>query len=139
MKLPVVLVLDKKGKVLLIYRNNKWDLPKGKLEKNETPEDGALREVEEETGVEGLLITAPILLPDNERNVTYHTYRAKGRRVLKVVYWYTMSCGSKKNAAPQLEENITAIKWVKPEKLKKYYPNAYASIIDVLKAGCVGA
>ena len=44
-------VFDKKKNVLLIFRNGKWDLPKGHLDKNEHIEDCAIREVEEECGI----------------------------------------------------------------------------------------
>ena len=58
-KLPLVqaaggLVRNNKGKMLFIFRKNKWDLPKGKVDKGETLENGAMREVEEETGVKKL-------------------------------------------------------------------------------------
>ena len=51
------LVYNNKNQVLFILRNGKWDLPKGGIEKGEAIEDTALREVEEETGVNGLMIT----------------------------------------------------------------------------------
>src|SRR5687768_2564827 len=43
------LVQNEKEELLMIYRKGKWDLPKGKLDKNEKLEDCALREVMEET------------------------------------------------------------------------------------------
>ena len=60
-------VTNKKGKVLFIYRNNKWDIPKGKLKKGESLEGAALREVEEETGVKGLKL-------ENFLKTTYHIF-----------------------------------------------------------------
>lgn len=51
------LVYNKNGEVLFIFRNGKWDLPKGGSDKGEDIEDTAIREVEEETGVKGLSIT----------------------------------------------------------------------------------
>ena len=61
-------VYNAQGKVLFIFRNDKWDLPKGRIENNESIEEGAIREVEEETGVKGLTITKP--LP-----TTYHIFK----------------------------------------------------------------
>ena len=70
-------VYNEKGDILFIYRNNKWDLPKGKVEKNETIEDTALREVEEETGVRGLEIIKPL-------NTTYHVFKRHGKYKIKI-------------------------------------------------------
>ena len=76
-------VANKEGKVLFIFRNNKWDLPKGKLEKGESLEEAAVREVEEETGVKGLKLENPL-------KTTYHIFKAGGRYKLKEVHWYAM-------------------------------------------------
>jgi len=58
--LPVVVCVakDKEGKILIAKRNlkpgiNKWALPGGFVEANETPEIACLRELEEETGIKG--------------------------------------------------------------------------------------
>ncbi len=48
------MVVNPKKEILFIYRNRRWDLPKGKTEKNEGIETCAIREVEEETGVRNL-------------------------------------------------------------------------------------
>ena len=73
-------VYNAKGKVLFIYRNDKWDLPKGKVENNESIEAGAIREVEEETGVKGLTVTKPL-------QTTYHVFKRNGRYKIKITYW----------------------------------------------------
>ena len=52
------IVYNNSQQILMIFRNNFWDLPKGKLELNEKIEDCAIREVEEETGVKELIITS---------------------------------------------------------------------------------
>ncbi|MBU4311371.1 MAG: NUDIX hydrolase [Candidatus Omnitrophica bacterium] len=49
---------DKYGKILVVKRNlkpgiNKWALPGGFVESDETPEIACLRELEEETGLKG--------------------------------------------------------------------------------------
>ncbi|MGB1451658.1 MAG: NUDIX hydrolase, partial [Marinirhabdus sp.] len=90
-KLPVVeaaggLVFNQKKEILFIKRNNKWDLPKGKIEKNETHEAAAIREVVEETGVQDLKINRFIAQ-------TYHVFKRSGKFKLKVTYWYEMHTG----------------------------------------------
>ena len=70
-------------KVLFICRNDKWDLPKGKVEIHESIEEGAIREVEEETGVSGLVITKPL-------STTYHIFKRNGRYKIKITYWFKM-------------------------------------------------
>ncbi|MEX0274790.1 MAG: NUDIX hydrolase, partial [Flavobacteriaceae bacterium] len=70
------LVRNQKGKVLFIYRNDKWDLPKGKLDKGETIEECAIREVEEETGVKDLRI-------EHLLKTTYHIFKRNGNYKLK--------------------------------------------------------
>ena len=61
-------VINSKGEILFIFRNNKWDLPKGKAENNENITDTAIREVKEETGIEDLTITKPL-------QITYHIFK----------------------------------------------------------------
>ena len=69
-------VTDEEGRVLWIQRNDKWDLPKGKLEAGESLEEAAIREVEEETGISALTITG-------EAYTTFHTYESEGVVYLK--------------------------------------------------------
>ena len=96
MKAAGGLVFNDECKVLSIFRRGFWDLPKGKIEKEESCEDAALREVIEETGVENLKIVR--YLTD-----TYHTYfdSRKNRRVLKHSFWYEMN-SSDVNLKPQI-------------------------------------
>ena len=70
------LVYNKKGEVLFIFRNGKWDLPKGGTEKFEEMEQTAMREVEEETGVGKLKITKKL-------QKTYHIFKRNGIYRLK--------------------------------------------------------
>lgn len=104
------LVLNKEGKVLMIFRRGSWDLPKGKKEKGEKKKQTAVREVQEETGLNDVRILQP--LPD-----TYHTYRTSTKRVLKQSYWYIMETEEKK-LIPQLEEDIEKAVWVHTKELK---------------------
>ncbi|MFT6996311.1 MAG: 8-oxo-dGTP pyrophosphatase MutT (NUDIX family) [Cryomorphaceae bacterium] len=98
------LVRNENNEYLLIYRKGKWDLPKGKIEEDETPEQGALREVEEECGVNDLKLGV-------ELTPTYHTYEQDGIRILKRTYWYDMT-SAQKEFVPQAEEDIEKAEWM---------------------------
>jgi 8-oxo-dGTP pyrophosphatase MutT (NUDIX family) len=114
-------VTNRAGKVLFIYRNDKWDLPKGKLDKGETLEECALREVEEETGVQGLKI-------ENILKTTYHVFKRNGKYKLKQVYWYAMKTSYKGELTGQLDEGIVKVKWKGPNKIAIALENSYANI-----------
>ncbi len=121
------LVINKQDKSLFIKRNGKWDLPKGHAEKGESMEETALREVEEECGINNLSIKEPLL-------VTYHTYKLQSARILKEVHWFTMEYTGNYEGTPQTEEGITKVKWIKRKKHDKVLANTYPAIADVLNA-----
>ena len=121
------LVLNEKNEILLIFRRGKWDLPKGKLDKGETISACAVREVEEETGLQHVTLIEPLI-------ITYHTYHEGSKFILKESHWYTMKVSGNQTLTPQTEEDIEKVKWVKVEDLPNYYSNMYGSIIDVLEA-----
>ncbi len=129
------MVFNERNEVLLIYRNNTWDLPKGKVEKGETIEEAAVREVMEETGLQKVNIFSPV---DVQKcgNVTYHTYMhpVKKKVMLKTTYWYIMHCQTQ-SVIPQTEEGITEVRWVPIDDLPKYEVQTYGSIRDVMIAG----
>ncbi|MDG1778793.1 MAG: NUDIX domain-containing protein [Flavobacteriaceae bacterium] len=114
-------VLNAEGRILFIFRNGKWDLPKGKAEHKETIDETALREVEEETGVTGLSITKPL-------DITYHIFKRNNRYYIKITYWFEMYSEFDGELLPQEKEGITKVKWVSPKKLKKIKKNVYANI-----------
>ena len=114
-------VKNNNDELLFIYRNDKWDLPKGKIEKNEKFKEAAIREVEEETGVQNLQIEKPL---EN----TYHIYIYKTEKVFKITYWFEMKTDFKGAVHPQLEEGITKVEWLNSEQLPKIYENTYANI-----------
>ena len=125
-KIPVVkagggLVYNKKGEVLFIFRNGKWDLPKGGTEKNETMEETAMREVEEETGVNGLSIVKK--LPK-----TYHVFKRNGRYKLKQTYWFEMISDFEGTPEGQIEEGIEKVAWIKPKDIPTVLDNSYENI-----------
>ncbi|MCP4053432.1 MAG: NUDIX domain-containing protein [Mesoflavibacter sp.] len=125
-KLPNVIagggkVYNDKGEILFIYRNDKWDLPKGKAEKKESIEDTAIREVEEETGVKNLEIVEK--LP-----ITYHIYKRNGKHKLKITHWYKMTSDFNGKLYPQLNEGITKVEWLNEKQAQEALENSYANI-----------
>ena len=125
-KIPLVVaaggvVTNKKGKVLFIYRNDKWDLPKGKLDKGETLEECAIREVMEETGVTDLTI-------ENYLRTTYHIFKRNGKYKLKEVHWYAMKTAYDGKLKGEKKEGIIQVKWKGPRKIKQALENSYTNI-----------
>ena len=114
------------GRYLFIYRNDKWDLPKGKIEKNEVIIDAAIREVMEETGVGDLMVTKPL-------NTTYHVFNSKGKFKLKKTYWFLMKSNYNAPLVPQEEENIQAAVWRSKTDFSLLMENAYENIKILLE------
>ncbi|WP_439882381.1 NUDIX hydrolase [Pontibacter sp. MBLB2868] len=115
----------KEGKILMIYRLGVWDLPKGKLEKKEKVQAGALREVEEECNIKVEVIDK---LPK-----TWHSYAYKGNKILKKTSWYLMNCTDDSLIKPQAEEFIEEVRWMTPEEALQVLPKAYTSISFIVK------
>jgi len=115
------LVYNRKGQVLFIFRNGKWDLPKGGIEKGEKIEFTALREVEEETGAGKLSIVRKL-------QKTYHVFRRNGRYKLKVTHWFEMKSDYDGPLHPQLEEGIEKAVWLNPEDIGQALLNSYENI-----------
>jgi len=125
-KLPVVtaaggMVFNTKEEVLFIYRNERWDLPKGKVEKHEAIEEAALREVEEETGVKNLQLGEFLMK-------TYHVFKRNGKYKLKVTHWFRMTTDFEGELVPEEKEDITKVKWKDEKKIKKALGKSYANI-----------
>jgi mutator protein MutT len=123
------LVINEKNEILFIYRRQKWDLPKGKLDIGEKIEECAIREVMEETGIKNLTI-------GNLLVITTHTYEEKGVSVQKETHWFLMNATTLENPifTPQLEEDIEKIEWVPFDKIEEYLANSYNTIRLVLSA-----
>ena len=119
------LVKNDDGHYLFIYRHEKWDLPKGKIEKNEKVKVAAVREVEEECGITVSKLGDKICK-------TYHVYTSKGDVVLKKTHWFAMKYKGNEKLKPQLEEGITDVRWFKPNLIGPITDNTFPSIIDVL-------
>jgi hypothetical protein len=125
-KFPIVqaaggLVINSKSEYLFIYRNNKWDLPKGGIEKKENIKDAALREVNEETGVVDIEIIKPLPM-------TYHFFKRNGVFKLKKTFWYLMKTEFDGKFKPQLNEGITRVEWKLEEELNEIFKNSYENI-----------
>ncbi|MFV0604980.1 MAG: NUDIX hydrolase [Niabella sp.] len=118
-------VKNENKEILLIFRRGFWDLPKGKLDKGETIEECAVREVKEETGLKNIKLKKRL-------TITYHCYKLGTHDILKESHWYKMKGKSIDKLVAQTEEDIEEIRWVKKEELPQYYAKAYPSIVDVL-------
>jgi ADP-ribose pyrophosphatase YjhB (NUDIX family) len=119
------LVKNSEEKFLFIKRWGIWDLPKGKSEKNESRENTAIREVEEETGIEKLKIEQK--LPD-----IYHIYQREKQFILKRTSWFMMSvedCGVSK---PQFDEGITEVAWFNREESHRSLNQSYRSLKETM-------
>ena len=124
-------VVKRNGQLLFIFRNEKWDLPKGKVDNGESVEKAAIREVQEECGISGHSILKK--LP-----ATYHIYqspyiKSKGKWVLKETFWFEMGYAGNENGKPQNEENITEIRWFERSELNEVLANTYENLKQVIQ------
>ena len=135
-KFPIVeaaggLVERTDNKLLFIFRNNKWDLPKGGVEKKELIIEAAQREVTEETGVSDLIV-------QKQLSETFHIFKKGKRFRLKKTYWFKMSTSYMGETVPQIEEGIKKIEWVSKEKIDEILNDAFENIriivLEVLKS-----
>ena len=118
-------LVQNSGYFLWIYRNNIWDLPKGKIEENESITDAALREVKEECGLKGILEISHKII------VTHHTYQLRDVKILKETHWFFMNFVGEPNTIPQLEEGITEVSWKSKNDSIKLAQGSYPSILSV--------
>lgn len=119
------LVKNKKEEILFIFRLEKWDLPKGKVEEGETTEIAAVREVEEECGISNLKIQRFI-------TNTYHIYH-DSKLHLKSTYWYEMSYDGNEELIPQTEEGIGIAQWKSQTEIPDVLNDTYENIRIVLQ------
>jgi 8-oxo-dGTP pyrophosphatase MutT (NUDIX family) len=125
-KIPVCkagggLVHNKNGEILFIFRNGKWDLPKGGINKGEAIENTAMREVEEETGVNNLRILSKL-------QKTYHVFKRNGKYKLKITHWFEMYSDFEGTPVGQIEEGIEKVAWLKLEEIPDALKNSYENI-----------
>ena len=119
-------VFNQKKELLMIFRNGKWDLPKGKLETGENIEECAIREVQEECGVNNLHIVSKL-------SDTYHTYTLNDNKVLKHTSWFRMITNFEGKLSPQINEGITKVEWVKEDEVAERLKNAYVNLVELLQ------
>jgi 8-oxo-dGTP pyrophosphatase MutT (NUDIX family) len=119
-------VVKNGDKTLVMFRYKTWDLPKGKIDKGETPEQAAVREITEETGIQAPTLGKKIV-------DTYHTYELNGKRILKKTYWFHMTT-NQTALVPQTEENIEQIEWVQLNEFLQRENNIFPNLLEVFKA-----
>lgn len=124
-------VVCRNEKLLFIFRNGKWDLPKGKIDKGEKTQNAAVREVREECGISGHKIVKQ--LPS-----TFHIYQSpykesQGQWILKETFWFEMSYSGLENGIPQTEENISEIRWLAKNELGKVLENTYENLKQIIE------
>ena len=101
-------IVIKNDKILFIYKNGKWDLPKGKLEKGINSRDTAIIEISEETGLpQRDLSILKKLIP------THYHKKVNGVTIVKKTYWYLVEFIGDVNTplVPDIHEGITDCKW----------------------------
>ena len=119
------IVKNPKNEVLAIFRLGKWDLPKGKMEEDENPEETAYREISEECGIKGHTQIGKIC-------ETFHTYKIGNKKILKKTHWYAYSINEIPELTPQKIENIEEARWIKYDELCKLLVHSYQSIQQVM-------
>lgn len=113
-------LVRKKDRFLLIYRQKKWDLPKGKKEGSERSRQTAVREVEEECNVKVKL--------GKKISTTWHTYTMNKHAMLKKTRWYSMEIVDDSRMKPSLEEDIEDVRWMSQKEVYHALENSYNSI-----------
>jgi 8-oxo-dGTP pyrophosphatase MutT (NUDIX family) len=119
-------VRNENGELLMIYLRDRWDLPKGHVEKGESDADAALREVSEETGVNAELLSSVPLAE------TWHAYDTYGRWELKRTSWWQMKAVGGE-LRPQGEEGIALVEWCSEDSLEERLKNSYPTIRRVIQ------
>jgi 8-oxo-dGTP pyrophosphatase MutT (NUDIX family) len=133
------LLTNSQGQLLCIHRLGYWDLPKGKIERGESIEEAAVREVSEECGV-----PFPVIKGALETTEHFYTEPQTGRLVLKRTHWFAMAEGkSGADAAealtPQIEEGITQAVWADCSQVRAMIPKAYDNIAQLMAAWVANA
>ena len=121
------LVFNAKNEVLFIFRLGYWDLPKGKIDPGESKKQAAIREVQEETGIQHIDLGKRLIK-------TRHTYRnRKGKRIIKRTFWYRMTT-TDTDLTPQTEEAIEQAIWQTIPDFLASKPVVYKNILEVISS-----
>ncbi|MDX9882405.1 MAG: NUDIX domain-containing protein [Prolixibacteraceae bacterium] len=125
------IVTDRYGHILVIRRLGCWDLPKGKVEKGETTEEAAIREVEEECSISGLQIS-------DKLGSMFHMYRSPfhpptDNFVLKETFWFEMEYQGNEKPQPQYSENIEEVCWMDRNEFSLFFSNTYPNLEELMK------
>jgi ADP-ribose pyrophosphatase YjhB (NUDIX family) len=121
------LVFNENDELLMIFRRGFWDLPKGKLDEGETIEACAVREIQEETGLQEVTLGRFI-------GITQHQYFDTfiKKQAIKESHWYEMTANRSQVLHPQTEEDITDIRWVSKTELPQLLAKSYPSIVEIV-------
>ena len=120
-------VTDEHLRLLAIRRLGLWDLPKGKVDTDETVEAAALREVREECGLKNVELVKRL-------RETWHTYERKGEQHLKRTDWYLMHASSAQELIAQQEEDISEVRWMDASGVEELKRGTYPSLLGVISA-----
>lgn len=118
-------VYNSNNELLMIKKNDKWDLPKGKIEVDEYPEITAMREIGEETGVKNLKLIELL-------SKTYYIYPLGSQHVLKEVTWFLFQSDKDETLQPQTEEHIDEVQWINVNKIEEVLKKTYPSVRSLL-------
>ena len=119
-------VVRQEDQLLVIKRFGLYDLPKGHVESNESIQECAVREVQEECGLQELQINAPL-------TDTFHIYCRNNSWFLKKTYWFSMHCSANQTPSPQKEEDIEEAFWLPISEIETAKNNTYLSLLEVFK------
>ncbi len=120
-------VRNENNELLMIKRRGVWDLPKGKIETKEKPEDAAIRELKEETGLGEVELND--FLAD-----TYHLFTISEKIHMKRTQWFNMSAKSAQDLKPEEGEGIVEVKWIPEEEISTYLENSYRSLRELFES-----
>ena len=120
------LVKNSDNQTLMIHRLGHWDLPKGKIDAGELPEQTAIREVREECGLKQVKLLRPL-------HINYHAYVSeKGHWILKKNYWFEMIGSGSEKLIPQIQEQITQARWFETAGLATIRRQMFLSVADLV-------
>lgn len=120
-------VTDERGRLLVIHRLGRWDLPKGKVDAGEALPEAAVREVKEECGLREVSIVRPLC-------DTWHTYERNGEQHLKRTSWFLMRASGAERLVPQHEEDIREVAWMDADGVRRVKAGTYATVRAVISA-----